>query len=268
MIVNSKRRESSLFMSKLTYTGVQDVDAVVDYFMAHDELLVNNPVFAEASNVEVMKQSLTNLLNRVQHEKDFHDLLNYKNLLFNQLVHYCDTIEKIPELKEDLHQLLVHRIYTGSELKILGWIYREMYGADPDLSNKEGNSPQGFLRYLKLNCKPDVTAHFIGLALQQFVRTKYPEEAFYKEESVFSGCYNYLAELVLETDDLEKLVKTVHDQQQELVRLRDLLLASEEQLQKTPDDEETKNRQQKLIADFMVERLEMEFLSQVIIRLF
>lgn len=255
-------------MTTITYTGIQDINAVVDYFMANDEQMVNNPVFAEESNVGILKQSLHNLLTRVDHEKDFHDLLNYKNLVFNQLVHYCDSIESIDGLKDDLHELLVHRIYTGSELKILAWIYKQSYGNDPDMSNPEGNSPQGFLRYLKMNCKPEVTAHFIGLGLQQYVRTQYPEEDFYQNENTFAGCYNYITELVLESEELEKLVKTVQEQQEELVWLRDQLISSEEQLQKTPDDEELQQRQQKLIVDFMTERLEMEYLSQVIIRLF
>ncbi|PYI51769.1 hypothetical protein [Paenibacillus flagellatus] len=255
-------------MANITYTGVQDVNDVVDYFMANDEHMVNNPIFAESSNVAILKQSLFNLLSRVEHEKDFQDLLNYKNLLFNQLVHYCDSIESIEGLRDDLHELLVHRIYTGSELKILTWIYKESYGHEPDLSNPDGNSPQGFLRYLKMNCKPDVTAHFIGLALQQYVRTQYPDEAFYKDENLFGGCYNYMTELVLETEDLEKLVKTVQEQQEELVWLRDQLIESEQKLQQNPEDEATTQRQQKLIVDFMTERLEMEFLSQVIIRLF
>lgn len=255
-------------MATITYSGIQDINAVVDYFMANDDHLINNPVFTEPSNVGILKQSLFNLLSRVEHEKDFHDLLNYKNLLFNQIVHYCDSIENIEGLKDDLHELLVHRIYTGSELRILAWIYKESYGSEPDLSNPEANTPQGFLRYLKMNCKPDVTAHFIGLAMQQFVNTQYPEEALYKQESIFTGCYNYMCELVLESEGLEQLVKTVQDQQEELVWLRDQLIASEEKLQKSPDDEETTALQQKLIVDFMTERLEMEFLSGVIIRLY
>jgi hypothetical protein len=77
-----------------------------------------------------------------------------------------------------------------------------------------------------------------------------------------------LAEFVLETEEIEQVVKTIQEQQEELVRLRDQLIASEEKLQAVPEDEETTKQQQKLIVDFMTERLEMEFLSQVIIRLF
>jgi hypothetical protein len=255
-------------MAHITYTGVQDISAVVEFFMKYDEHLINNPIFADIANVDILNHSLFKLLTRVEQEKDFHDLLNYKNLLYNQLVHYCDSIEHIEGLKDDFHEIVVHRIYTGTEIKILSWIYKEMYGGEPDMSNPEGNSPQGFLRYLKMNCKPEVTAHFIGLALQQYVSAQYPEEQFYKNESVFAGSYNYLVEFVLETEEIEPIVKTIQEQQEELVWLRDQLIESEEKLQKTPDDEETQQNQQKLIVDFMTERLEMEFLSQVVIRLF
>lgn len=255
-------------MSQLTYNGVQDIDKLVDFFLANDEHLVNNPLFADNSNVVVLKHSLFGVLTRVETEKDFHDMLNYKNLLYNQIVHYSDSIENVAEMKGDFHELLVHRIYTGAEIKILSWVYQHTYGGTPDLSNPENNSPQGFLRYLKMNCNPGVTVHFIGLALQQFVQTKYPDEAFYKDESLFSGSYNYLADFVLETKEIEQVAKTITEQQQELVWLRDSLIESEEKLQKEPDDTETQQQQQKLIVDFMTERLEMEFLSQVVIRLF
>ncbi|TNJ64129.1 hypothetical protein FE784_21930 [Paenibacillus hemerocallicola] len=255
-------------MSIVKYSGLQDLGAVVAFFMENDEHLIGNPVFADIANVDILNHSLFKMLDQVKQEKDFHDLLNYKNLLYNQLVHYCDSIESIEGLKDDFHEIVVHRIYTGTEIKILSWIYKDLYGDEPDLSNPEANSPQGFLRYLKLNCKPEVTAHFIGLALQQYVSSQYPEEEFYKNESIFSGSYNYLAEFVLETEEIEQVVKTIQGQQEELVWLRDQLIASEEKLQITPDDEETQQQQQKLIVDFMTERLEMEFLSQVIIRLF
>ncbi|MEF3304629.1 hypothetical protein [Paenibacillus sp. GYB003] len=255
-------------MANITYTGLQDIGPVVQFFLNNDEHLVNNPLFADIANVDILNHSLFRLMSQINTEKDFHDMLNYKNLLYKQLVHYSDSIESVAELKDDYHELVVHRIYIGTEIKILSWIYKEMYGAEPDLSNPENNSPQGFLRYLKMNCKPDVTAHFIGLALQQYVQTHYPEEAFYKDEALFGGSYNFLAEFVLETDEIDKVVKTVAEQQQELVWLRDQLIASEEKLQETPDDAETQNEQQKLIVNFMTERLEMEFLSQVVMRLF
>ncbi|GAA3403776.1 hypothetical protein ACFFNY_03140 [Paenibacillus hodogayensis] len=255
-------------MVDYTYNNVGDIDGLVDFFLAHDEHLVNNPVFADVANIVVLKHTLYGLLSRVETEKDFHDMLNYKNLLYNQIVHYSDSIESIAELKDDFHELLVHRIYTGAEIKILSWVYTKMYDLEPDMSNSEGNSPQGFLRYLKMNCKPEVTAHFIGLALQQYVQTKYPEEAFYKEEALFGGSYNYLTEFVLETEEIDHIVKTISEQQGELAWLRDSLIASEEKLQKDPEDTETQEQQQKHIVDFMTERLEMEFLSQVVIRLF
>lgn len=255
-------------MTTITYTGVKDISDVVAYFLANDEHLIDNPVFADVANIHILNHSLFKMLTGIKQEKEFHDLLNYKNLLYNQLVHYSDSIEKVEGLKDDFHELVVHRIYIGAEIKILSWIFKEMYGGEPDLSNPEGHSPQGFLRYLKLNCKPEVTAHFIGLALQQFVTAKFPDETFYKNESVFAASYNYLAELVLETNEVEPLVKTISEQQEELARLRDALIASEQKLQENPEDEETQERQQKQIVDFMTERLEMEFLSQVVIRLF
>lgn len=255
-------------MAHITYTGIPDISDVVDFFMANDEHLINNPVFSDIPNIDILKHSLVRLLTGVENEKDFHDLLNYKNLLYNQLVHYCDSIESVEQLQEDFHELVVHRIYIGTEVKILSWIYKELYGGEPDFSNPEGSTPQGFLRYLKLNCKPEVTAHFIGLALQQYVNTHYQEEQFYKNETVFSSSYNYLVDLVLETNEIEQLVKTVQEQQEELVWLRNQLIEAEQKLEKTPDDSETEQQQQKHIVDFMTERLEMEFLSQVVIRLF
>ncbi|RKN86966.1 hypothetical protein D7M11_03165 [Paenibacillus ginsengarvi] len=255
-------------MANITYTNPYDTNGIVDYFMENDEHLINNPVFTDFNNIVILKNSLFSVLSQINTEKEFHDMLNYKNLLYKQLVHYSDSIEQSEELKEDYHELIVHRIYIGTEVKILSWIYQEMYGGEPDLSNPENNSPQGFLRYLKLNCKPDVTAHFIGLALRQYVVTKYPEEAFYADEAAFTGSYNFLAEFVLETDDVDRIVKTVAEQQEELVWLRDQLIASEEKLQQTPDDSATAEEQQKHIVNFMTERLEMEFLSQIVIRLF
>jgi hypothetical protein len=255
-------------MAQITYTGIPDISDVVDYFLANDEHLIGNPIFADIANIVVLKHSLVNLLTHVNKESDFHDLLNYKKLIYSQLVHYCDSIEQVEELKEDYHELVVHRIYTGTEVKILSWIYEQMYGHEPEFDNREGNSPQGFLRYLKLNCKPDVTAHFVGLALQQFVKTNYPGEEFYQNEAVFSASYNYMVELVMETKEAEQLVKTMQEQQEELVWLRDQLIEAEEQLEKTPDDEQIAEQQKKHLTSFMTERLEMEFLSQVLVRLF
>lgn len=252
----------------ISYNGVEDIHSVVDYFMAHDEQLINNPVFTESANVDILKQSLHKILSKVDGIVEFEEMLNYKQLIYVQLIHYCDTIEQIEGLEADLHELMVHRIYLGTELKILNWIFVEKYNREADLSNKSNASPQGFLRYLKLNCKPEVTAHFIGLALQQFLRTQYENEPFYQDENFFVQSYNYLVELVLETDEMEKLFKIIHEQREELTWLRDIMISCEYELQKNPDNEVLKEKQAKAAADFMTEKLEMEFLSSVILRLF
>ena len=261
-------REFLNLMPNITYTGVHDVDAVVDYFMRHDKQLVGNPVFAEAKNVDILKQSLRNLLGSVNNEREFEEMLNFKKLIFEQLVHYSDAIEKMDSLKEDLRELMVHRIYTGTELKLLIWVFGQLYGKAPDLSNKENRAPQGFLRYLKMNCKPDVTAHFLALALRQFVRTEYPDEKLYQDEKFLMQSFNYLCELVMETEDPKTFFETLQKQQEELRWLSEQLKENEQRLAGGEADEELAQQQEKLRLDFMTERLEMDFLARVIIRLF
>ena len=53
-----------------------------------------------------------------------------------------------------------------------------------------------------------------------------------------------------------------------MTQLHSQLLEMEAMLEKATDDEALEQEQQKLIVNFMTERLEMEFLSQVVIRLF
>jgi len=255
-------------MSEIQYTGVHDIEAVVDYFMANDKLLINNPVFAEGRNVNVLKESLTDVVSKIENEKQFEQTLNYKYLIFLQLIHYCDTIEKAEELKADLQELLVHRIYLGTEINILTWIFRQQYGRDPDLSNPENNTPQGFLRYLKLNCKPDVVRHFIGLALEQFIRTKYPDDPFYKDAELFTGSYSYLCDFVMEADKPEKVAETIREQQEEMKRLFDEMVETGKEVGAHPENLLLQDKQNKVIKNFMTEKLEMEFMNDVILRLF
>ncbi len=252
----------------IRYTSIEDINEVVDYFMNHDEKLIGNPLFADGSNVGILKQSLFNVLSKVESESEYEEMLNYKRLLYQQIVHYAETLEQIEELKEDLHELIIHNIYLGTELKLLTWIFTEKYNREPDLSNKDNHTPQGFLRYLKLNCKPEVTAHFIGMALQQYLQTNHPEEPYYAGEAFFTQSYNYIVELVLETDETEKLLKTIQEQQEELLWLRDMLMSTEVQLQKDGENQTLLDKQTKMASDFMTEKLEMEFLSTVILRLF
>lgn len=255
-------------MSTLKYEGLDDLSNVIFFFLKYDEHLIDNPVFADIANVHALHISLFKSLHEVRQENDLHDVLNHKKLIYDQLVHYGDSIASVQELQEDYNAIAFHRIYIGAELKILSWIYEAMYGGEPDLSNREGSSPQGFLRYLKMNCKPEVTAHFLGLALQQFVRSHYPDEALYQNEGIFSASYNFVVELVLEKEESQQLADTIEGQKSELLRLRDELFASEAKLEKTPDNEAVQAEQQKQIIDFMTERLEMEFLSKVVLRLF
>jgi len=163
---------------------------------------------------------------------------------------------------------MVHRIYTGTELKLLIWVFGQLYGKAPDLSNKENRAPQGFLRYLKMNCKPDVTAHFLALALRQFVRTEYPDEKLYQDEKFLMQSFNYLCELVMETEDPKTFFETLQKQQEELRWLSEQLKENEQRLAGGEADEELAQQQEKLRLDFMTERLEMDFLARVIIRLF
>lgn len=252
----------------IQYNNIEDISDVVDFFMSHDEKLVGNPLFADTTNVGILKQSLFNILSKIENEAEYEEMLNYKQLLYKQIVHYSETLEQIEELKDDLHELIVHNIYLGTELKLLTFVFEEMYKHEPDISNKEERTPQGFLRYLKLNCKPDVTAHFIGMALQQYLQSNHPEEPYYAGEQFFSQSYNYLVELVLETEEVEKLLKTIQEQQEELMWLRDLLITTEQQLQTDTDNQTLLDKQKKMASDFMTEKLEMEFLSTVILRLF
>ncbi|WP_127582629.1 hypothetical protein [Paenibacillus koleovorans] len=254
--------------TEIRYNSIQDINDVVDFFLANDEQMVGNPLFADASNVGILKQSLFGVLSKVESEAEYEEMLNYKQLLFRQIVHYSETLEQIEELKEDLHELIIHNIYLGTEHRLLVWIFMQLYKREPDLSNKDGRTPQGFLRYMKMNCKPEVTAHFIGMALQQYLRTNYSEEPYYAGEEFFTASYNYMVELIMESEEIEKLLKTIQEQQEELMWLRDMLISTEQQLQTDAGNETLIEKQTKMAADFMTEKFEMEFLSTVLLRLF
>lgn len=250
------------------YNTIEDISILVDRFMREDEQLIGNPLFADDDNVVILKRSLFGLVSKVESEAEYEEMLNYKQLLHRQIVHYSETLEQIEGLVDDLRELIVHNIYLGTELKLLIHIFKETYEREPDLSNKDERTPQGFLRYLKLNCRPDTVAHFIGMALQQYLQANYAEEPYYAGEQFFAQSYNYLVEFILEAEEIEKLLKTIQEQQEELLWLRDMLITTEHQLQQDPGNEALLNNQKKMAADFMTEKLEMEFMSNVLLRLF
>jgi hypothetical protein len=72
----------------------------------------------------------------------------------------------------------------------------------------------------------------------------------------------------MEADKPEKVAETIREQQEEMKRLFDEMVETGKEVGAHPENLLLQDKQNKVIKNFMTEKLEMEFMNDVILRLF
>lgn len=180
-----------------------------------------------------------------------------------RLIHFSEFLESlVPE--ESMQILHGQRSLLTVIFKMAEQSFEERYGQPVTLPQVVERSP-GFLRYLREECGLEFVMHYIGFSLQTFLgETLNDREKAMVDQAFFEETLSYLLQVIVDFETPHEIADTLRKQQDELTWLTEEIQLKQAELAQEPDNERFQEELQILQLDFMTEKLEHDYLQQLI----
>ncbi len=246
-----------------------DVSYWIDYLIQRqdaDELLGQAILQKQEVRTE-LAEALT-LIFQTDNEPHIAAYIQSQWAILARLVHYTDFLTRMQLPEHELQQIVDRQLILAVLSRTVIAKYTEMYGKQPAIPQNVSRAT-GFIRFLREQCGLQFVMHYVGFSLRAHMKEKLGEQhRFFNDETFFRECMGYLTEMVIDFEQHAEIVQTMQKQQDEIVWLNEEVLLKRAELAAEPLNERLQEELQQLEDEYTIEKLEFEFMQEIVEPLF
>ncbi len=231
-----------------------------------DELF-GQPILQQAEVRKELAEALAQVF-QMDSEPQLAAYIQSQWAILARLVHYTDFLTRMQMPDEELQHIVSKQLVLTALYKTVIAKYLEIYGKQPTIPQNVRRAP-GFIRFLREQCGLQFVMHYIGFSLRAHMKEKMGEQhPLFNNEQFFRESMSYLTEMVIDFEQHAEIVDTMQKQQDEIVWLSEEVTFKRSELAAEPQNERLQEELQQLEEEFTVEKLEFEFMQEIVEPLF
>jgi hypothetical protein len=212
--------------------------------------------------IDLLSDTLAQIFEN-QDERQVEAYLHAQWAILARIFHFSDFLnQNMPD--ENLFEIQQQQFFLVAVYRLAENFYSERYEKAlvvPQIVERS----TGFLRTLRDHCGLQYVMHYVGYSLRTFLNeVEGIRESDRQDQEFFEESMKYLVEMVIDFEDHEDIEETLTKQRDELTWLQEEITLKQEEIGLEPDNERFRAELEILELDFMTEKLEYEYLLQII----
>jgi hypothetical protein len=138
-----------------------------------------------------------------------------------------------------------------------------MFGNQPEMPESITRTT-GFIRFLRDECGLQFVMHYVGFSLRSFMSEVWSDDPRLADETYFQDSMEYLVDVITDFEHAQELTETLQRQADEITWLTEEVVLKRQELALEHDNLRLMEELQTLQDDYVIEKMEHDYLIQII----